>query len=96
MDTGAGYEGAAAGGVSGGSAARGVCAAFLRLGGATHLSAGGAAPEVLKREGPWASGAYTGHVRNHGRDAHWVSGVMVEGSKSFKKQPGQGTKWGEA
>lgn len=29
----------------------------LRIGGATHLSAGGADPEVLKREGRWASGA---------------------------------------
>ena len=29
MDSGAGHEGAAAGGVSGGSAARGVCAALL-------------------------------------------------------------------
>ena len=31
----------------------------LRIGGATHLSAGGAGPEVLKREGRWASGART-------------------------------------
>ena len=28
----------------------------LRIGGATHLSAGGAAPEVLKREGRWGIG----------------------------------------
>ena len=66
----------------------------LRIGGATHLSAGGAAPEVLKREGRWTSGAYKGYVRNHGRDAQWVSGVMVDRSEGCKKQPGQGTKWG--
>ena len=29
----------------------------LRIGGATHLSAGGATPEVLQREGRWASNA---------------------------------------
>ena len=29
----------------------------LRIGGATHPSAGGADSEVLKREGRWASGA---------------------------------------
>ena len=66
----------------------------LRIGGATHLSAGGAAPELLKREGRWASGAYKGHVRNHGREAQWVSVVMAERSESFKKQPGQWTRWG--
>ena len=32
---------------------------FLRIGRATHLSAGGAAPEVLKREGRW----HRGHIR---------------------------------
>ena len=32
---------------------------FLRIGGATHLSAGGTAPEVLQREGRWASDART-------------------------------------
>ena len=41
----------------------------LRIGGATHLSAGGVAPEVLKREGRWASGAYKGYARIHGRYA---------------------------
>ena len=60
----------------------------LRIGGAMHLSAGSVAPEVLKREGRWASGAYKGHVSNHGRDAPCVSGVMVERSESFKKQTG--------
>ena len=35
----------------------------LRIGGATHLSAGGADPEVLKREGRWALGAYKGGIR---------------------------------
>ena len=60
----------------------------LRIGGATHLLAGSAAPEMLKREGRWASGAYKGYVSNHGRDAPCVSGVMVERRESFKKQTG--------
>ena len=39
----------------------------LRTGGATHLSAGGATPEVLPRESRWASDAYKAYVRSHGR-----------------------------
>ena len=35
----------------------------LRVGGATHLSAGGATPEVLQREGRWASDAYKAQSR---------------------------------
>ena len=62
----------------------------LTIGGATHLSARGAAPEALKREGRWALGSYTGYVSNHGGDAQWVFGVMVEGSKSFKNSQDKG------
>ena len=47
---------------------------FLGIGGATHLLAGGANCEVLKREGRWASGAYKGYVRGHARDALHSSG----------------------
>ena len=52
MDSGAGHEGAAAGSAS----VAGVQPAedalhSQRIGGATHLSAGGVAPDVLKREG---------------------------------------------
>ena len=69
MHSGAGHEGAAAGGVSGGTAAKGVCAA-LPEDWRCHAPVGrGAALDVLKREGRWASGAYKGYVRNHGRDA---------------------------
>ena len=67
----------------------------LRVGRATHLSAGGVAPEMWKHECRWVWGVYKGYVSNHGRDAQWVSRVMVERSQSFKKQPGQGTRWGE-
>ena len=67
----------------------------LRIGGAAHLSAGGAALEVLKREGRWASGAYKGYVLKHGRDAKWVPGVMAERSESVKQLLGQGTMWRE-
>ena len=67
----------------------------LRFGRATHLSAGGAVPEVLKHKGRWTSGAYKGYVRNHDRDAQWVSRVMFERSESSKKHPGQGIWWGE-
>ena len=66
----------------------------LRIGGATHLSAGGADPEVLKREGRWASGAYKGYRRSHGRDPQWVPGAMAEGGEGCEKKPGQGTIWG--
>ena len=58
----------------------------LRFEGATHLSARGAAPEVLKREGRWASGAYKGYVRSHEGDAQLVSGVTVEGRVSRNSQ----------
>ena len=41
----------------------------LRIGGATHLSAEGATPEVLQREGRWEPNAYKTYVRSHGKDA---------------------------
>ena len=67
----------------------------LRIGGATHLSAGGASPEVLRREGRWAGEhGYRPYVRSHGRDAAWVSDVMAS-ECGMVKQPGQGTEWGE-
>ena len=66
----------------------------LRIGGATHLSAGGATPEVLQREGRWASDAYKTYVRSHGKDASWVADVMAQEGISGGIQPGQGTEWG--
>ena len=67
----------------------------LRIGGATHLSAGGASPEVLQREGRWASDAYKAYVRSHGKDASWVANVMAQEGLSIGVQPGQGTEWGQ-
>ena len=67
----------------------------LRIGGATHLSPGGASPEVLQREGRWASDAYKLYVRRHGKDTSWVANVMAEEGLSFGVQPGQGTEWGQ-
>ena len=58
----------------------------LRIRDVTRMSAGGAAPEVLKREGRWASGAYKGYVRSHEGDAQLVSGVTVEGRVSRNSQ----------
>ena len=67
----------------------------LRIGGATHLSAGGASPEVLRREGRWAGEhGYRLYVRSHGRNAAWVSDVMASDC-GMAKQPGQGMEWGE-
>ena len=66
----------------------------LRIGGATHLSAGGATPEVLQREGRWTSDAYKTYVRSHGKDASWVASVMAREGSSGGVQPGQGTEWG--
>ena len=67
----------------------------LRIGGATHLSAGGASPEVLQREGRWASDAYKAYVCSHGKDASWVADVMAQEGLSIGVQPGQGTNWGQ-
>ena len=39
-----------------------------RIGGATHLSAGGASTETLQRQGRWASNAYKAYVRSHRKD----------------------------
>ena len=49
----------------------------LRIGGATHLPARGATPEVLQPEGRWASGAYKAYVHSHWKDAGWVASVMA-------------------
>ena len=69
----------------------------LRIGGATHLSAGGASPETLQREGRWASDAYKAYVRSHGKDASPVANVMVQEGMSNGIQPAeeQGTDWGQ-
>ena len=45
----------------------------LGIGGATYLSAGGACPETLQREGRWASDVYKAYVRSHGMDASPVA-----------------------
>ena len=66
----------------------------LRIGGATYLSAGAATPEVLQREGRWASNADKTYVRSHGKDASWVARVMAHEGISGGVQPGQGTEWG--
>ena len=51
----------------------------LNIGGATHLSAGGASPKRLQREGRWSSDAYKAYVRSHGKDACRVANVMATG-----------------
>ena len=68
----------------------------LRIGGATHLSAGGASSEVLQREGRWASDAYKAYVRSHGKDAGWVASVMARDGLGIGIQPGQGYRVGES
>ena len=67
----------------------------LKIRGATHLSAGGASPEVLQRESRWASEAYKAYVPSHGKDASWVANVMAQEGLSIGVQPGQGTDWGQ-
>ena len=61
----------------------------LRIGGATRLSAGGAFPETLQREGRWASDAYKAYVPSHGKDASWVANVMAQEGMGYGIQPGQ-------
>ena len=66
----------------------------LRIGGATHLSAGGADPEVLKRGGRWASGAYKAYtsIRSHGRRR--AVGIRSDGKKRARvARSRQGTMW---
>ena len=67
----------------------------LRIGGATHLSAGGASPETLQREGRWASDAYKANVRSHGMDASRVANAMAQEEMGNGIQPGKGTDWGQ-
>ena len=67
----------------------------LRIGGATHLSAGGASPETLQREGRWASDAYKAYVLSHGKDASRVANLMAQGWRGNGIQPGQGTNRGQ-
>ena len=51
----------------------------LRIRGATHLTAGGASPEDLRREGRWAGmTGYRPYVRSHRRYAERVSGALAE------------------
>ena len=70
MDSGADHEGKAAGGVSGGSAARGVCAVLSEVWGChAPVSRRGFSPEVLKGKRTWASGACKRYNCNHGRYA---------------------------
>ena len=56
-----------------------------------HLSAGGAFPETLQREGRWASDTYKAYVRSHEKDASLVANVMAKEGMSNGIQPGQGT-----
>ena len=60
------------------------------------LVGGGDSPEVLQREGRWASDAYKAYVRSHGKDASWLADVMAQEGLSIGVQPGQGTEWGQA
>ena len=62
----------------------------LRIGDATHLSAGGASPETLQREGRRASDAYKAYVRSHGKDASRAANVMAQEGMGDGIQPGQG------
>ena len=79
-----------------GALAEGYVFHSLWVGGATHTSAGGAAPEVLQREGRWASGAYETYVRSHGKDASWVAEVTAQEEIGGETQPGQRTEWEKA
>ena len=51
----------------------------LRIRGATHLTAGGASPEDLRRDGRWAGmTGYRPYVHSHRRDAEQDSSVPAE------------------
>ena len=65
------------------------------MGGKLTCRRRGASPEVLQREGRWASDAYKVYVRSHGKAASWVANVMAQEGLSIGVQPGQGTEWGQ-
>ena len=67
----------------------------LRIRGASHLSAAGASPETLQREGLWASYAFKPNVRSHGKDASYVAKVMAQVGRANGIKPEQGTNWGQ-
>ena len=67
----------------------------LRIGSATHMSAGGASPETSQREGRWASDAYNAYVRSHGKGASRLANLMAQEGMGNGIQPGQGTEWGQ-
>ena len=93
VDLGASSEAVTVGCVIGGSAG-GILLAALKIGVATHLSAGGTNSEVLKREDQGASGAYKGmYVVTE--ETQWVSGAMVDQVEGCKRQPRQGTVRGQ-
>ena len=63
----------------------------LRIGDATHLSAVGASPETLQREGRWAFDDYKAYVCSNGKDARHVATVMAKKGVGNGIQPGQDT-----
>lgn len=65
----------------------------LSIGGAAHLSEGEASPEMLLREGEWASDAYKAYGRSHGKVAGWAANVVTPEGVGNGIQPGQGTDW---
>ena len=67
----------------------------LRIGGATHPSAGGATSESSQREGRRVSDAYKAYVHSHGENAGWMASVMAQEGMGSRIQPRQGMKWGK-
>ena len=60
----------------------------LRIGGGTHLSAGGATPEVLQCQERWVSDAYKAYIPRHGEDAGWVASMKAQEGRGGGIQPG--------
>ena len=68
---------------------------FVYIGDAMHLSAWGASPETLQREGRWTADACKRYVRSHGKDARYVTNVMALEGMGDGIQAGQGNDWGQ-
>ena len=67
----------------------------LRIGGASTLAAGGEVSErVLQREVRWKSDAYKSYAVNNLDDSQRVSRILGGREKGVKRQPGEGTVWG--
>ena len=64
------------------------------IGGRTKLAAKPVREAVIKKERRWSSDAFMGYVRANMKDPVWVSEVLGEEARKYKRQLGHRTRWG--